>query len=405
MLGRPRLLLGDRRAALVTARRPVAVDRDGVGEGFGARGHGGNLHSPHVARDPRRHGVHGPAGARRGPAGRASGAARRAAPRGALEALARPDEEVRVADARDAASLARGLRRDAIVVASLAGPFLELGLGPVQAAVAAGAHYLDTTGEQAVRQARPRSEVQAETVVLPAFGFDYVPGRPRCAPCGGEGRGPARRGRGRLFGQGRRDEPGDAANDRPRDGSEAGGLAGRPAGPVLVRRDDAHCPLPVRRADGRRVGRNRADHGATAHGRPERALVHPRVRQSRRRPAVWAGSRRPFVRAASRFGPSGPSEASRRKSRFTVVAEARGPGGTGRAVVEGTDVYGLTALLIVRGAEALLAGEARGTGVLAPAEAFDAARSPAGSSRTCGSRSDVVRSGAYGAVQCNGSER
>ena len=34
----------------------------------------------------------------------------------------------------------------------------------------------------------------------------------------------------------------------------------------------------------------------------------------------------PIVRAASRLGPSGPSEASRRKSRFTVVAEARGPG-------------------------------------------------------------------------------
>ena len=52
----------------------------------------------------------------------------------------------------------------------------------------------------------------------------------------------------------------------------------------------------------------------------------------------------------------------------------RGPwrGGNGRAVIEGTDVYGLTALLIVRGAEALMAGEARGTGVLAPAEAFDA---------------------------------
>ena len=33
---------------------------------------------------------------------------------------------------------------------------------------------------------------------------------------------------------------------------------------------------------------------------------------------------------------------------------------------------GLTALLIIRGAEALLAGEARGRGVLAPAEAFDA---------------------------------
>ena len=80
----------------------------------------------------------------------------------------------------------------------------------------------------------------------------------------------------------------------------------------------------------------------------------------------------PFVRLGSRLGPAGPSEASRRKSRFAVVAEARGPGGEGRAVVEGTDVYGLTARLIVVGAQALAAGEARGTGVLAPAEAFDA---------------------------------
>ena len=41
-------------------------------------------------------------------------------------------------------------------------------------------------------------------------------------------------------------------------------------------------------------------------------------------------------------------------------------------MLTGSDVYGLTALLLVRGAQALLAGEARGSGVLAPAEAFDA---------------------------------
>ena len=80
----------------------------------------------------------------------------------------------------------------------------------------------------------------------------------------------------------------------------------------------------------------------------------------------------PFVRLGSRLGPAGPSEASRRKSRFAVVAEARGRGGEARAVVVGSDVYGLTARLIVAGAQALMAGEARGTGVLAPAEAFDA---------------------------------
>jgi len=101
------------------------------------------------------------------------------------------------------------------------------------------------------------------------------------------------------------------------------------------------------------------------------------VRSYIRAPAVagWVGSlgrlAAPFVRAASRFGPSGPSPESRRKSRFTVVAEARGPSGEGRTVVEGSDVYGLTAALLVRGAQMLIAGEARGSGVLAPAEAFD----------------------------------
>src|SRR4249920_1559427 len=59
----------------------------------------------------------------------------------ALEALARAGEEVRVADARDDEAL-RAAFTGTNVVASLAGPFLELGLGPVKAAVDAGADYL-----------------------------------------------------------------------------------------------------------------------------------------------------------------------------------------------------------------------------------------------------------------------
>ena len=85
------------------------------------------------------------------------------------------------------------------------------------------------------------------------------------------------------------------------------------------------------------------------------------VRSYIRAPALAAQAGRfgaltaPLLRLASRFGPSGPTEQSRGKSRFAVVAEARGPGGEGRAVLTGSDVYGLTALLIVRGAEALMA--------------------------------------------------
>ena len=42
-----------------------------------------------------------------------------------------------------------------------------------------------------------------------------------------------------------------------------------------------------------------------------------------------------------------------------------------RATLSGYDTYGTAALLIAHGAAALRAGEARGTGALAPAEAFD----------------------------------
>jgi len=67
-----------------------------------------------------------------------------------------------------------------------------------------------------------------------------------------------------------------------------------------------------------------------------------------------------------------PPEEKRREARFAVVAEARGPAGGRHVALTGSDVYGLTALLVARGAEALLAGEARGAGALAPAEVFEA---------------------------------
>src|SRR5687767_5630409 len=97
----------------------------------------------------------------------------------ALNALARPGEEVRVADVRSLGAL-REAFAGAAVVASCAGPFLELGLAPVEAAIAEGAHYLDSTGEQAfVARLHERLAGPAATagvVVMPAFGFDYVPG-------------------------------------------------------------------------------------------------------------------------------------------------------------------------------------------------------------------------------------
>ena len=287
----------------------------------------------------------------------------------ALEALANPGEEVRVADARDDESL-RAAFTGIDVVASLAGPFLELGLGPVRAAVDAGAHYLDTSGEQEW-VGLIHAEIQGGTVVLPAFGFDYVPGDLAARLAAEQVEGPldeivvAYSVKGVGTSRGTRRTIGHVMGHK-----QVAWQDGR-----LVPSGFGATTRTVRFPFGERTV---VEWSGTEPITVPRHTDVQNVRSYLRAPAIAAKAgglgrlAAPLVRAASRFGPSGPSEASRRKSRFTVVAEARGQGGNGRAVVDGTDVYGLTALLIVRGAEALMAGEARGTGVLAPAEAFDA---------------------------------
>ena len=291
--------------------------------------------------------------------------------REALDALAAPGEEVRVADARDREAL-RAAFDGAAVVASLAGPFLALGVQPVWAAIDAGAHYLDTTGEQQfVRLLHELVNLDYAVALLPAFGFDYVPGDLAARLAAEKVEGPL-------------DEVVVAYSVKGVGTSKGTRRTiGHVMGQQQVAWQEGRLVSSGFGATTRRIRFPFGEKTVVEWGGTEPLTVpqHTDVRNVRsyiRAPAIAAragGLGRlvaPLVRAASRFGPSGPSEASRRKSRFTVVAEARGPGGTGRAVVEGTDVYGLTALLIVRGAEALLAGEARGTGVLAPAEAFDA---------------------------------
>lgn len=66
------------------------------------------------------------------------------------------------------------------VLVSTAGPFLKVGRSVVEAAVDAGAVYLDSTGEppfirQVFEEFGPRAE-HTGAVLLTAFGYDYVPG-------------------------------------------------------------------------------------------------------------------------------------------------------------------------------------------------------------------------------------
>src|SRR5204862_4727558 len=84
-------------------------------------------------------------------------------------------------DDRDALRHAFG---DCAAVINCAGPFTLHGEPVVRAAVETGTHYVDTTGEQpfmklvADRYDEPARA--AEVAVVPAMGFDYVPGDLLC---------------------------------------------------------------------------------------------------------------------------------------------------------------------------------------------------------------------------------
>ncbi len=87
--------------------------------------------------------------------------------------------EIVTADVRDAASIASLLHSGDVLVTTV-GPFLELGEPVVQAAVQAGASYLDSTGEppfvRTVFQTYGPQALASGAGLLPAFGYDYVPG-------------------------------------------------------------------------------------------------------------------------------------------------------------------------------------------------------------------------------------
>jgi short subunit dehydrogenase-like uncharacterized protein len=133
---------------------------------LGATGFTGALTAEYLAE-------HAPSGLRWALAGRN---------RGKLEALASElegDVEVRPAALDDEGALAAAFEGCAAVI-DCAGPFIRHGEPVLRAAIGAGAHYLDTTGEQTyMRLAMDGLGKEAEragVAVVPAMGFDYVPG-------------------------------------------------------------------------------------------------------------------------------------------------------------------------------------------------------------------------------------
>jgi short subunit dehydrogenase-like uncharacterized protein len=292
--------------------------------------------------------------------------------RDALEAAAREGEEVRVADARDAPAL-REAFAGCFAVASLAGPFLDVGSAPVAAALHAGAHYLDTSGEQEfalhVRERYDEEAKRRGVTVLTSFGFDYVPGDLAARLAAEELAEPldevvvAYAVAGTAVSRGTRRTIARVMTQRQVAWEEGRLVASRfgattrrfafPSGERDAVEWSGTEPLTVPR-----------------HTEVQRVRSYVRAPRAAAAAGRFGGLAAPLMRASARVG-GNPSPERRAKNRFTVVAEATRGAEVRRATLAGTDVYGLTALLIVRGVEALRAGEGRAAGVAAPAEAFD----------------------------------
>lgn len=87
---------------------------------------------------------------------------------------------IALADADDPASVRKLIHDPSDILVTTVGPFMEFGQPAVEAAVDAGAGYLDSTGEPPfIREVfevfGPRAE-RSGARLLTAFGYDYVPG-------------------------------------------------------------------------------------------------------------------------------------------------------------------------------------------------------------------------------------
>ena len=298
---------------------------------------------------------------------------------------------VRVARLDDPAALAAALA-DCTVLLSCAGPFTATGPPLVEAALAAGCHYADVSGEQPwigrVFDEYGERAAARGVALVPALGFDYAPGD--CVA--------------RLAAAGH--EPVDElVVAYAIEGSGTGEASVRGAvefekGSDVVFQDGEWAPAPfgfqrVAFSFPAPLGRQPMQHYASGEAitvprhtdvRTVRTLVtattfapHPRLVPAMPflRPPAALLLRTPLRRVLARAAAAAPgqvSEGDRDSARFTIAAVARGRNGAaGRALAEGRDFYGLTAAALAAGAQRLAAPQFDRCGALGAAAAFDPA--------------------------------
>lgn len=288
--------------------------------------------------------------------------------------------DVRVAEVGDVDGLVRALS-DVKVLCTTVGPFTQLGMTAVEAALRAGVNYLDSTGEAGFIQSLLEIDHRARDAgiaLAPAMGFDEVPSdvavtlaaegleRPDVIvtvafPSQGSS-GTMKTILTNIAGEtGRFIENGVPVPARS--GAES---RWAPMPPPLGPKDSISFPLAETLLAPLHVELGSFKTFLTV-GTPQKLAIRygtTLLRLGRRLPGTEA--------LINRVLPSGrgPDAAARREGFFTVLAEARSGAEWRNIAIQGTDVYGLTGELLAAGALRMAEDGYSETGVVAPVQAM-----------------------------------
>jgi hypothetical protein len=259
-------------------------------------------------------------------------------------------------DVNDRAQLDRFLA-GANVLINTVGPFKELGLPVVEAAVRNSVAYVDSTGEPSFMEEVYRRFRDAPVPVVPACGFDCIPGDLAAAIAAADLGGAVT-------------EVGvhyEVRGMLPSRGTARSGLRMLEGQRVVLAR------TRVRFIDGERdaiewAGGERLTIPRHLPGAMVRVtmLVPGLLVPGLAMGAVAIGLLAPILRGLVNLMPEGPPPGLREMGRYRILVEALGPAGRAAVLCEGSDPYGVTARFLVEAAERI-----RGRGAMTPAETFD----------------------------------
>lgn len=300
-----------------------------------------------------------------------------------------------VADVDDPSSI-RGLLERGDVLVSTVGPFNRWGSVAVQAAIDAGAHYLDSTGEgRFIREVFERYGPDAQAAgcgLVTAFGYDWVPGNLAGALALAQAGERATRVRIGYFVSGGPMGP----------SALSGGTRASAAGVLLDRGFAFRDGGLVQERTGKRVHRFELAPGKRASALSVGSSEHialPRVHPSLREVDVYLGwfgpatrvfqglssmlggiAGRPgakrrmeaFVARVEKGSSGGPDAATRSRGGSLVLAQALDSAGTPLASIrlEGVNGYDFTARILAWGARTAANGGLLGVGALGPVDGF-----------------------------------